>query len=63
MSAQLAVSEKTVIVGGGEEGSVQVTREGSLSQRQFLHLSSCFLISFLEKRKLAVVTAASRASK
>lgn len=47
MPAELAVSQEAVVVGGGEKCSVEVTREGTLSQCQLLHLSSCFLVSLL----------------
>ena len=48
VSAELSVSEESVVIGGGEESSVEVSRKSPLSQSQLLHLSSCLLASLLQ---------------
>lgn len=41
------VGEHPLVGADGEQGGVQVARQGSLAQSQFLHFGGDFLISFL----------------
>lgn len=43
----IPVCEEPVVCGGGEECGVEVSREGSLCQRKFLHLLCHLCISLL----------------
>lgn len=48
VSAELAVSEQSVVSGGSVEGGVEVPRKSTFSQSQILHLTSCLLVTLLQ---------------
>ena len=55
MSAELTMSQQSVVGTGGEQGSVQVTWESPLSQSQFLHLSGRLLVTLLGEQVMSNV--------
>jgi len=49
--AELAMSQQAVVVGGGEEGGVEMAGQSTLRQCQLLHLGGSIMVSLLQNTR------------